>query len=123
MSLIKAGPSAREQVMKWISDALLVNRMADAIQPDPSKMGTMGMLQNLTLSLLKLCEPFVFDMKKHHLIDIGFMSSPKAHRGVFSCQGDEAIPRLGDSGSTTNTTTTTTNSGSAGNDSNNETMM
>jgi ubiquitin conjugation factor E4 B len=95
LSLIKAGPDARQQVMDWIRDALLVNTGAAAMRPDRTKVSSKAFLQNVAVILLKLCEPFVSDATKHHLIDPGFVSSPEHHGGVFAQTGDDAVPRLG----------------------------
>jgi ubiquitin conjugation factor E4 B len=99
MSLVKGGPQARQQVMNWIVDCMLVNPGATAMRPDTSKVSSSAMLLNTSIVLLKLCEPFVLDEKKHHLIDPGFISSPKDNQGVFPTQGDDALPRLGEADS------------------------
>jgi hypothetical protein len=64
------------------------------------------MLLNVSIVLLKLCEPFVTDETKHKLIDPGFLSSPAHHGGIFATTGDDALPRLGESASSSSTTTT-----------------
>jgi ubiquitin conjugation factor E4 B len=97
VALVKAGPEARSKVMKWFVDALLVNVGASAMRPDPSKVSSSNMLLNMSTVLLKLCEPFVDDDKKQHLIDPGFASSPENHGGVFETTGDNAVARLGES--------------------------
>ena len=96
MALIKAGAPARSRVMQWFTDAMLVNVGASGLQPDQSKVSSTGMLLNVSVMLLKLCEPFVTDDKKVHLIDPGFVSSPADHGGVFSTEGDDAVARLGE---------------------------
>lgn len=96
MSLIKGGSSARAQVMQWFVDALRVNYGASAMQPDPTKVSSSSLLLNMSIILLKLCEPFVNDPSKHHLIDPGFVSSQEDHGGVFETSGDRAVTRLGD---------------------------
>jgi ubiquitin conjugation factor E4 B len=98
MNLIKGGPDARGRVMEWFRDALLVNVGATATRPDPSKVSSQALLLNLSVVLLKFCEPFVKAEAKHALIDIGFLSSPSAHGGVFATTGDWAVDRLGESG-------------------------
>jgi ubiquitin conjugation factor E4 B len=84
------------QVMQWIIDALLVNTNATAMRPDPSKVSSTATLMNLSVVLLKLCEPFMSDEKKAGLIDPGFVSSEKDHKGVYVMTGDDAVPRLGE---------------------------
>ncbi|GAX22651.1 ubiquitin conjugation factor E4 B [Fistulifera solaris] len=96
LNLIKGGPNAKSNVMQWFADALLVNYGASAMQPDPSKVSNSSLLLNMSVILLKLCEPFVNDPTKHHLIDPGFVSSMHDHRGVFEASGDRAVTRLGE---------------------------
>jgi ubiquitin conjugation factor E4 B len=95
-TFIKAGPEARGQVMQWFNDCMLVNPGATAMRPDPTKVSSQAMLLNTSVVLLKLCEPFVLDETKHHLIDPGFVSSTKDNKGIFPTSGDEALPRLGE---------------------------
>jgi Ubiquitin elongating factor core len=45
--------------------------------------------------MLKLCEPFIGNEKKQHLIDPGFVSSAKDHGGVYAMR-DDGAPRLGE---------------------------
>lgn len=93
-NLIKAGPKPREAVLDWFVDALLVNVGASATRPDPSKVSSTNLLLNMSVALLKLCEPFVNDPAKHLLIDPHFCSEPSAHKGVYPLTGDDAVPRL-----------------------------
>ena len=94
--LLTAGPEARERVMGFFTDALLVNTAADAFRPDRTKVSHPQTLLNILSALLKLCEPFVLDAKKRRLIHPGFVSSPADHGGVYVADGDDAVPRLGD---------------------------
>jgi Ubiquitin elongating factor core len=96
MSFIKAGPQARGQVMQWLIDCMLVNPGATAMRPDTSKVSSQALLLNTSIVLLKLCEPFVLDEKKHYLIDPGFISSEKDNHGVFPTSGDDTLPCLGE---------------------------
>jgi ubiquitin conjugation factor E4 B len=96
LNLVKSGASARSQVMQWFMDALDVNANASAMRPDPSKVSSSSLLLNMSVVLLKLCDPFVDDGKKQHLIDPGFVSSPEAHSGVFATSGEHAVSRLGE---------------------------
>jgi ubiquitin conjugation factor E4 B len=66
------------------------------MRPDANKVSNSAMLLNVSVVMLKLCEPFVLDEKKHHLIDPGFVSSPEDSQGVFPIRGDDALPRLGE---------------------------
>ena len=95
MSLIKGGPAARSRVMQWFTDALVVNVAASGMRPDPSKVSSSSLMLNLSAILLRLCEPFLQDPQKHKLIDVGFVSSPADHGGVFPSSGDDAVARLG----------------------------
>lgn len=82
--------------MQWFIDCLLVNTGATAMRPDQTKVSSTNLLVNSTIILLKLCEPFVNDPKKHKLIHPGFVSAPDAHKGVFATSGDDAVSRLGE---------------------------
>ena len=50
---------------------------------------------NALVVMLKLCEPFVSNEKKQHLIDPGYVSCPSAHGGVYAT-GEDGVPRLGE---------------------------
>ena len=52
--------------MKWFADCMLVNTGATATRVDPSRVSSSSMLLNVSVVLLKLCDPFVDDEKKHH---------------------------------------------------------
>jgi hypothetical protein len=94
-ALIKAGEEPRARFMDWVRDALLVNYGADAMRPDPSKVSSTNLLLNLSVVLLKLCEPLVADAdNKIQTIKPSFVSSAN-HGGVFETEGDHAVPRLG----------------------------
>lgn len=95
-ALVTAGADAREQVMQWFTDALLVNVGATAMRPDANKVSKTPLLMNLSAVLLKLCEPFIASESKSALIDAGFVSSAKDHGGVFCNTGDDAVSRLGE---------------------------
>jgi len=97
MNLVKGGAAARGKVMSWFIECLKLNVGATALRPDQTKVSSTPLLLNMQVVLLKLCEPFVLDDKKHRLIDPGFVSSAKSHGGVFETEGDDAIPRLGES--------------------------
>lgn len=98
-ALVGAGSTAKDQVILWIIDALLVNTSATAMRPDKSKVSSMQTLLNICLAMLKLCQPFVSDPKKSKLIDSGFVNAPEEHHGVFVSSGDDAVPRLSESDS------------------------
>lgn len=103
MCFIKAGKESRNTLLKWFVDFQLVNPGATAMRPDyESKVSSPQLLLNVSVALLKLCEPFVPNEEKHKLIDPLFVLSPEDNRGVFLAPGeggDDALPRLGDSGS------------------------
>lgn len=94
MNLIK-NAEARNRVMQWFVDALTVNTGAAGLQPDPTKVSSSRLLLNMSMALLKLCDPFMDDPAKLPLIDAGFVSSSADHGGVFPTTGDDAVPRLG----------------------------
>jgi len=81
------------QVMQWFIDALIVNIGASALRPDKTKVSNPQTLQNISVVLLKLCDPF---MDKPSRVDPGFVSSPEDHCGLFATTGDNAVPRLND---------------------------
>jgi len=93
-TLITAGAGPRGKMMDWFRDALLVNSGAAAMRPDRSKVSDQATLINVTVALLKLCEPFLANDKKAGLIDPDFVSSPSDHGGLYATEGDDAIPRL-----------------------------
>jgi len=93
-ALIHAGPEAKDRVMTWIVDALLVNIGSTAMRPDRSKVSHSQTLLNIGVALMKLCEPFINDPKKSRLIDPRFVSSPDHHHNVYATTGDETVPRL-----------------------------
>jgi len=99
-SLVTAGPDARQQVMQWVIDALLVNTGASAMRPDPAKVSKTPTLINISVVLLKLCEPFMDSSTKAALIDANFVASSADHGGVYSTVGDDAVARLGGATST-----------------------
>jgi Ubiquitin elongating factor core len=94
-NLIKAGADARNAVLQWFTDAMLVNVGATATRPDSSKVSCNSLLLNVSVALLKLCDPFVHDATKHYLIDAGFVTCAAAHQGMFTLTGDDAIRPLG----------------------------
>ena len=101
MSFVKAGKETRNKLFEWFVDCQLVNSGATAMRPDyQSKISSPALLLNVSVALLKLCEPFVSDEKKHSLIDPLFVLSPKDNRGVFPARGEggDEDPRLGDGG-------------------------
>jgi len=74
-------------------DALLVNTGATAMRPDKTKVSNSQTLQNMSVVLLKLCEPFMGDPSRIHP---GFVWSPEYHGGIYAHTGDDAVSRLGD---------------------------
>ncbi|GKZ00388.1 hypothetical protein MPSEU_000991800 [Mayamaea pseudoterrestris] len=95
-ALIKAGEEPRSKLLDWVRDALLVNNTADAMRPDSRKVSSSNLLMNLSVALLKLCEPLVKDADdKISLIKPSFVSSAQDHGGVFETEGDHAVARLG----------------------------
>ena len=68
---------------------------AGASRPDRTKVSSQELLLNLSVVLLKLCEPFFNDPKKSLLIDPGFPNSPESHGGIYELTGNDALPRLG----------------------------
>lgn len=77
--------------MQWFIDALLVNIGATAFRPDKTKVSNPQTLQNISVVLLKLCDPF---MDKPSRVDPGFVCSPEHHGGIYEASGDNAVQRL-----------------------------
>lgn len=96
LNLLKGGAEARDCVQKWFLDCLLVNRQADGMRPDVTKVSSRQLLMNVSAVLLKLCDPFVDDDAKLSLVDPGFVMAEAEHGGVFELAGPDAVPRLGD---------------------------
>mmetsp|Transcript_56544 Transcript_56544/g.120095 ORF Transcript_56544/g.120095 Transcript_56544/m.120095 type:complete len:1170 (+) Transcript_56544:81-3590(+) len=94
-AMVVAGAESRNRVIQWFTDALLLNVNADGTRPDRSKVSSEELLVNISVVMLKLCEPFINDPKKALLVDPGFVSSPESHGGVYVTTGDNALPRLG----------------------------
>jgi len=74
----------------------LVNAGATGMRPDPRKVSSPSTLVNALVIMLKLCEPFISNEKKQHLIDPGYVLSSKDNGGIFPTEGEEAVPRLGE---------------------------
>ena len=91
--------NGKTAVLQWFTDALLVNRGAAALRPDLTKVSGRNLRLNVSVLLLKLCEPVTDSSgsSKQGLVDPGFVSCAAAHGGVFDVTGDhnEAVPRLG----------------------------
>ena len=94
--LLIAGEDARQVVMKWFTDALLVNVNAGGTRPDRTKVSSTEFLLNLSVVLLKLCEPVMNNSKKSLLVLPGFVNSQKDHGGVYDLTGSDHLPRLGE---------------------------
>lgn len=96
--LLIAGEDARKVVIQWFTDSLLVNVNAGGARPDRNKVSSTEFLLNLSVILLKLCEPMMNDAsgKKSLLVTPGFVNSPKDHGGVYNLTGDDHLPRLGE---------------------------
>lgn len=68
---------SRKAVVAWFADALLVNTLAEASEPDPMRAATPEFLMNVGVALLGLAMPIVRDEKK-------FAKVPNLRR-TFSC--------------------------------------
>mmetsp|Transcript_15406 Transcript_15406/g.42707 ORF Transcript_15406/g.42707 Transcript_15406/m.42707 type:complete len:1141 (+) Transcript_15406:200-3622(+) len=103
MAFVNAGKNPRNKLFQWFTDCQLVNPGANAMRPDyQSKVSSPVLLLNVSVALLKLCEPFMSAEAKHGLIDPLFVLSANHNRGLFPARsdggGDDALPRLGDEG-------------------------
>eukprot|EP00536_Pseudo-nitzschia_multiseries_P004273 jgi/Psemu1/318386/estExt_fgenesh1_pm.C_700013 len=113
MAFVKAGKEPRNKLFEWFTDCQLVNPGANAMRPDyQSKVSSPALLLNVSVALLKLCEPFMAEETKHGLIDPLFVLSANDNRGLFPTRsdggGDDALPRLGDEGDDANNQDTST---------------
>ncbi|KAF0701142.1 Aste57867_8365 [Aphanomyces stellatus] len=72
-SLLKAGAHAKDRVIKWLEQAVVVNIEGAKENPNPALVSTAGMLINLNVVLLRLCGPFLPPATKHSLIDPSFL--------------------------------------------------
>ncbi|KAE8878561.1 hypothetical protein PF005_g15297 [Phytophthora fragariae] len=73
--LLKAGGTAREQVLAWLEQAMQVNAERAKENPDVNITATNGMFVNLTMVLLKLCGPFLAaKSKKAQLIKAEYLT-------------------------------------------------
>lgn len=66
------------------------------MEKDTTKISCEELLYNLSVVLLKLCDPFVSNPEKAALVDPGFVTSPRSHGGVYDLSGDNALTRLGE---------------------------
>ncbi|RLN52723.1 hypothetical protein BBJ28_00016461 [Nothophytophthora sp. Chile5] len=94
--LLKAGGSAREQVLAWLEQAMQVNAERAKENPDVNVVSTNGMIVNLTMVLLRLCGPFLPpNSKKSHLINAQYLATqnpvfPFEETKLLGASGDDA---------------------------------
>jgi len=131
--LVGAGTGARDAVLQWFTDALLVNTGAAALRPDASKVSGRNLRLNVSVLLLKLCEPVALlpaagdtnnnpdnkQFAKQHLVDAGFVSANADEGGLFPRTGDDAVARLGGSGTDNSSDDTNMSDSNDSNDNNN----
>ncbi|ORX34333.1 hypothetical protein BCR36DRAFT_588563 [Piromyces finnis] len=78
MSIIRAGLSSREAVLKFFGDTITKNQSREKIQIDRKEVSTDGLMYSLTRVCHKLCEPFLDPgYKKIGLIDLDYFSYTK----------------------------------------------
>ncbi|TDH68810.1 hypothetical protein CCR75_001400 [Bremia lactucae] len=95
--LLKAGGSAREQVMTWLEEAMQVNAERAKENPDINITSSNGMFVNLTMVLLRLCGPFLApDSGKTKLIKTEYLTMqnhlfPYDETTLVSCGTDSGL--------------------------------
>ncbi|KAF4033007.1 U-box domain [Phytophthora infestans] len=100
--LLKAGGSAREQVLAWLEQAMQVNAERAKENPDANITSTNGMFVNLTVVLLKLCGPFLApNSKKAQLIKTAYLTTqnplfPFDETRLVGSGAENAAPQLDD---------------------------
>ena len=83
LCLLKAGPQAKENTMKWIYQAIHFNVEAEKGRPSPMIASSQAFFFNLGGALLRLAKPIITDPKKLAKVDWNFMRwmSPKEMLG------------------------------------------
>jgi len=78
MSIIRAGPTPREAVLKFFGDTITKNHSREKIQIDRKEVSTDGLMYSLNRVCHKLCEPFLDPQyKKIGLIDLDYLTYTK----------------------------------------------
>jgi len=84
-NLLKGGSEAKSKMVTWLCEALALNAGAQASNPDPNKVSSLGTRFNLTALLLNLSGPFVGDVGKEAKIskDSSFTFDSVQSQGAF----------------------------------------
>lgn len=79
--LLKAGGSTRENVLRWLEDAMHLNIDRAKENPDVLKTSSAGTMLNLAMVMLRLCGPFLPPQsKKSNLVNAEFLG---LRSGIF----------------------------------------
>jgi len=73
LCLLKAGPQAKENTMKWIYQALYCNVEAEKDRPSPLIASSQAFLFNFAGTLLRIAKPIISDPKKLAKVDWNFI--------------------------------------------------
>eukprot|EP00924_Labyrinthula_sp_SR-Ha-C_P007687 snap_masked-scaffold_28-processed-gene-0.16-mRNA-1 protein AED:0.29 eAED:0.30 QI:0/-1/0/1/-1/1/1/0/1028 len=83
--VLKGGAEAKTSCLDWFSKILFYNEELERTQPDPTKSSNVGMMMNVTATLLQLCKPFL-DPEK-------FDGKIKLINAEFACTSDGSVTR------------------------------
>ena len=89
LSLLKAGPQAKEITMKWIFQAVMFNAEAEKDRPSPLVSSSQAFLFNLGGVLLRLVYPIISDPKKLAKVDWRFLQWIPSKE--VSCDSDHLL--------------------------------
>jgi hypothetical protein len=76
--LLKAGKDSKEAVLRWLTQALVLNNEATKSRPNPLIGASQGFQVNLCALFLRLCRPFLSDSGKLAKVDWSFIESKDA---------------------------------------------
>lgn len=75
LALLKCGGNVKDATMRWLSDAISLNREAEKGQPSPLLAASSGFLRNLGAVTLILCRPIMSDIEKIKKIEWEYIVS------------------------------------------------
>lgn len=86
---LKQGGTYKEYILAWCMESIELNAEAGKERPSPMVASSTGFLYNLGCVWLRLCRPFLYDLKKLEKIDWNFLSASDV-----SCIFPNDIPKL-----------------------------
>lgn len=88
-SILKAGPSAKGEMLQWLRLTVQNNLERDKENPNRNIVSTSGMMANLSMVMLNLCKPFMaVNSKKRALIQYDYLKH-SAYKSL--CKKDETM--------------------------------